>query len=407
MNILVLTSVYPQPDDGEQVATPTVRYYCRDWVAQGHRVLVIHNSTVFPSVYYLYYSLPNGIQKKLSSKLGHSFPTKESTTELSRIDEGVLVFRLPMKKNIPYSKCSKRIIQIQITRIMSLLNENSFLPDLIVAHWINPQYDLVRELKNQINAKTSIVFHNDCTEKTIKEFNLEHIHDVFDVIGCRSEQYSQYVMNRLSLIKKPFVCYSGVPDSLANIQEHALYENSLNKQNNEYIYVGRLVKYKNVDVIIRALSSAFNKTGFILHIVGAGSELDNLKRLSKELGVEEMVIFHGKKSRYEVFELMKNCICFTMVSDNETFGMVYVEAMLAGCITIASQNGGVDGLIVDGKNGFLIQQGNVTQLENLYKRINSMSQSLIVDIQKNAIKTALGFKESSVASNYLANVING
>ena len=46
-----------------------------------------------------------------------------------------------------------------------------------------------------------------------------------------------------------------------------------------------------------------------------------------------------------------------MVSDNETFGMVYIEAMLAGCVTIASKAGGVDGVIIDGKMDF-IKQGD-------------------------------------------------
>ena len=40
-----------------------------------------------------------------------------------------------------------------------------------------------------------------------------------------------------------------------------------------------------------------------------------------------------------------------MISKNEAFGLVYLEAMLAGCI-VASRNG-IDGIIIDGYNGFL------------------------------------------------------
>lgn len=40
-----------------------------------------------------------------------------------------------------------------------------------------------------------------------------------------------------------------------------------------------------------------------------------------------------------------------MISRNETFGVVYLEAMAAGCITIASRNVGYDGIIVDRVNG--------------------------------------------------------
>ena len=50
---------------------------------------------------------------------------------------------------------------------------------------------------------------------------------------------------------------------------------------------------------------------------------------------------------------MKNAQIFTLISDNETFGMVYIEAMLQGCLVIASKGGGFDGIIQDGINGFI------------------------------------------------------
>ena len=41
-----------------------------------------------------------------------------------------------------------------------------------------------------------------------------------------------------------------------------------------------------------------------------------------------------------------------MISKNETFGLVYLEAMARGCITIGSRNQGIDGVINHGVNGF-------------------------------------------------------
>lgn len=39
MKILVLTSVYPEPDDGIEIVTPTVKYFCDKWVEQGMKLL--------------------------------------------------------------------------------------------------------------------------------------------------------------------------------------------------------------------------------------------------------------------------------------------------------------------------------------------------------------------------------
>lgn len=403
MNILALTSAYPQPDDGIEVVTPTVQYLCQKWVENGHKVIVIHSNSSFPTVFYW---IPNKMRNKLSSKLGHNFPVAESRKILSRDDCGVSVYRFPMVKFIPHSKFSNRVLDAQVNKIQKVLEQESFVPDVIISHWVNPQVDLVRRLKKEYNARTSLVFHNDCSKKNIEKFALRDVPDVFNAIGCRSDAYADYVQKCLKLPKKPFVCYSGIPDEQANLQENILKSDELSPQNREFLYVGRLVSYKKIDVIIKALAKVYADKRFTLHIVGLGAEKENLQNLAEELGMEQNVVFHGQIPRDEVFELMKKCFCFTMVSEKETFGMVYIEAMLAGCITIASEGGGVDGVIVNGENGYLSPEGEVEALVKVYNNLEHMSYDDIDRLRKNAIKTALNFRDSVVAQRYLDDVLN-
>lgn len=403
MNILVLTSVYPQPDDGVEVATPTVQYLCRKWVEKGHRVIVIHSNSCFPAVLYW---IPSKVRKKLSSKLGHSFPTAESRKNLVVDDCGVNVYRFPMLKVVPYSKFSNRVLDAQANKIQKVLEQEAFTPDLIISHWVNPQVDLVRRLKGKYNARTSLVFHNDCSEKNIDKFALLDVPDIFDAIGCRSDSYANHVQKCLKLTKKPFICYSGIPDEQAALQENILSSDKLLPRNREFLYVGRLVAYKKVDVIIRALAKAYDDKKFVLHIVGSGAEKENLQSIADELDVKQNVVFHGQIPRDEVFELMKKCFCFTMVSEKETFGMVYIEAMLAGCVTIASKDGGVDGIIINKENGYLSQEGDVDALAKVYKDLELLTDEDLDRLRKNAIKTALCLKDSAVAQRYLDDVLN-
>lgn len=402
MNILALTSAYPQPDDGKESVTPTVQYFCQKWVEAGHNVIVIHSNSSFPQ---LFYWIPNKVREKLSSILGHTFPVKSSRQVLERDDCGVRVYRFPMTKFIPHSKFSNNVLKKQVKKVENVLNANDFVPDLIISHWVNPQVDLVRILRKKYNVRASLVFHNDCNERTIEQFNLQNITEVFDVIGCRSNEYANYVQKRLNLSKKPFVCYSGIPDEQAQSQEYLLDTDVNIERNKEFIYVGRLVEYKKVDVVLKALGRAYPDKDFHLHIVGMGAEKEKLLNLSHELKIENNVIFYGQISREQVFELMKKCFCFTMVSEHETFGMVYVEAMLAGCVTIASKGGGVDGVIVDGENGFLSGEGNVEELAEVYRKLETMSEDDIEQLRKKAMKTALGFKDSVVAQRYLNDVL--
>lgn len=280
------------------------------------------------------------------------------------------------------------------------------MPDVIISHWVNPQVDLVRRLKDKYNVRTSLVFHNDCSEKNMDKFALQDVPDIFDAIGCRSDAYANYVQGCLKLHRKPFICYSGIPDEQAALQENILSKDALLQRNREFLYVGRLVSYKKVDVIIKALAKAYADKNFTLHIVGSGAEKENLQNIAYELDVKQNLVFHGQVSRDEVFDLMKKCFCFTMVSEKETFGMVYIEAMLAGCVTIASKDGGVDGVIVNDENGYLSPEGDVDALSEVYKKLELMSSEDIDRLRKNAIKTALDFKDSAVAQRYLDDVLN-
>lgn len=171
----------------------------------------------------------------------------------------------------------------------------------------------------------------------------------------------------------------------------------------DFVYVGRLVKYKNVDTVIRALNIKYRNRDYRLHIIGEGAEKERLQDLTKELSCDANVIFYGQLPREKVFEMMKKSYSFIMVSNNETFGMVYIEAMMAGCITIASKNGGVDGVIIDGENGYLSKQGDVDDLVNTLERIEN--EKNLSKIRKEAIKTAYGYRDSKIAENYLKEVL--
>ena len=67
-----------------------------------------------------------------------------------------------------------------------------------------------------------------------------------------------------------------------------------------------------------------------------------------------------------------------MISELETFGLVYIEAMAAGCITIASRNEGFDGIIKDG----VFRIKNCSELEVIHigkKSFYEMDGQLVIE----------------------------
>ncbi|MEN6600546.1 MAG: glycosyltransferase [Rectinema sp.] len=398
MNILVLTSVYPSEDDKNQDATKVVRYFVQEWSKDGHRIIVIHNIHRYPSIIH---KLPNSIKQKMASKINFYIPDWKTVKEDKNfLDNNVEIWRLPILKLMPHKGHSKRIIKKQSNKIKAILEARHFSPEIIMGHWMSPQLQIISELRKIYLCKTSLVIHGREYYIRDKKFNCIKYLTSIDALGCRNNGDSEYVKRVLGLRKSPFICYSGIPDAFITncIFDKGKFQ-ELPKQW-RIIYVGRLVAYKHVETTIRALAQ-LDDYNFIFDIIGIGPEEKALKLLANKLGIGHKVIFHGKMSREQVFEYMHKAHCFVMLSKGEAFGLVYLEAMASSCIVIASKGEGIDGIIKDKENCFLIpvgdKQGLIICLEKLF---NSQPQELQY-YSHNAFITASQFTDSNVAKRYL------
>ena len=102
---------------------------------------------------------------------------------------------------------------------------------------------------------------------------------------------------------------------------------------------------------------------------------------------------------------MKEAECFVMVSAPEAFGLVYLEAMGKGLITIGTRDQGIDGVIVDGYNGFLCDAGNVEELAGIINKINALTPAERQAISFRAIQTVSELTDVKAAQKYMDAVI--
>ena len=137
----------------------------------------------------------------------------------------------------------------------------------------------------------------------------------------------------------------------------------------------------------------------------ATERLASLEALAEALAVKDRVTFHGRLPREQVLELMQQTDVFTMVSRGEAFGLVYLEAMAAGVLTVGSLREGIDGVIVDGENGFLIEAGDAQALSALYARLFAMNPAERLAVAKRAAHTAAAMTDTAVARRYLQDLL--
>ncbi|MGH7340690.1 MAG: glycosyltransferase family 4 protein, partial [Candidatus Rokuibacteriota bacterium] len=127
------------------------------------------------------------------------------------------------------------------------------------------------------------------------------------------------------------------------------------------LFVGRLIRTKGLEHMLRALALLRDATGAELPFViaGDGPRRDRLAALAARLGLER-VRFAGRVSESEKWSLLRSCSVFVMPSIAESFGVALLEAMSAGRPVIASRVGGMPEVVAGA--GVLVPPGDPAAL---------------------------------------------
>ena len=144
------------------------------------------------------------------------------------------------------------------------------------------------------------------------------------------------------------------------------------------LFVGRIEPLKGLDVLLRALailkdSGLLSCCPHYLAVIGGDTdisepemnvEMAHLQDLRKELCLEDLVVFLGKRSQDTLPYYYSAAEVVVMPSHYESFGMVALEAMACGTPVIASQVGGLAYLIQDNVTGFVVPDSEPEGLAN-------------------------------------------
>lgn len=191
---------------------------------------------------------------------------------------------------------------------------------------------------------------------------------------------------------KTFVCPSGIDESIINFSTHQSFNHSTTK----ILTCANLIKRKNIDKLILACKDIQD---IELTVIGDGKEKKNLEKLDKN------VIFTGRLEQEKVYAKMQESDIFILPSINETFGMVYLEAMSQGCITVCTKDDGISGIIKDGENGFLTEP-DVENIKKTVLRIKNLSSESLQTVRQNAFETLKKYTSERAAKNYLQQIFN-
>lgn len=130
-----------------------------------------------------------------------------------------------------------------------------------------------------------------------------------------------------------------------------------------FLYVGRLKRYKGVDIALRALALArASGVAMELEIAGTGDDRPRLEAQARRLGLDPAVRFKGYVSEEEKRRLLRTAWAVVFPSPKEGWGISNVEAAACGTAALASDSPGLRETVRHGETGFLVPHGDAAAL---------------------------------------------
>ncbi len=122
------------------------------------------------------------------------------------------------------------------------------------------------------------------------------------------------------------------------------------------LFVGRIAKEKDIDMLIKAMPLIDNKAKLL--IIGDGPMLKELIELSNDLNLNDRINFIGKVPYVEIAKYYRIADCFISCSITETQGLTYIEALSSGLVLFGRDKEVLKDLIIEKFNGFYFEDTN-------------------------------------------------
>lgn len=176
--------------------------------------------------------------------------------------------------------------------------------------------------------------------------------------------------------------------------------------------IARVEERKGHDRVIEALPQILKAVPDVVYlVVGDGPYMETLKSLTKNLGLEDKVVFAGRVPREDPTRYYRSCDVFIMPNrtlsngNTEGFGLVFLEANACGKPVIGGKAGGVPDAVADGETGILVDGNSVEEIAKAAIQLLS-NKELAERMGQAGYKRALNFSWDNKASEFREVCIN-
>ncbi len=166
-----------------------------------------------------------------------------------------------------------------------------------------------------------------------------------------------------------FIHENGIPESDIKVRKNISYDKI------KICFIGRLVPYKNCNIVISAVADLVKNGDVELEVIGDGPEMPFLVSLAEKLGIKSHIKFHGFMPHAKAMETLGTCHILAFPSVREFGGGVVIEAMARGVVPIVVRYGGPADIVTDECGIRLPLAGEVNTIRELNKKILELVES--------------------------------
>ncbi|MGB8657227.1 MAG: glycosyltransferase [Candidatus Zixiibacteriota bacterium] len=350
MKIIIATDNYYPHINGASLFAQRLAFHLKK---QGHSVLVIAPSLTTHSEF----STTNGIRifgiRSVPILMYRGFRVSLPFFMKKRMEEIIQEFDPDIIHFQGHFYISKAVLSIAQKLKIPTLGTNHFMPENAIHYLHLPKF----------------------AENPIKRWAWKQFHSAFermDIVTCPTETAVQVVRSN-HLRKNAMVVSNGVDLSEFHAGNDGTYLKEKYKLPDEPIllYVGRLDKEKNIDMILRALALVTKRINVHFVVAGDGEEKAELRNSTKDLNLEKLVTFTGYVLDEDLRNIYRIADCFVIAGAAELQSIVTMEAMASGLPVIALNALALPELVKPGVNGYLFEFNDINGLAQDIMRIFS------------------------------------
>ena len=369
MTIFVIPSSFPNKNNPQ--ASIFVLEQCKALQKLGHKIVVLDSGA-----YSIKYWKDSDCWKMRKEKY-----------------EGLDVYRfnVPIAKRSIFKRTGSFLAGKHVKKMFNGAISEYGIPDVIYCHFSYPTGKICVKLSKQYSIRLVVEEHGGM---------------------YFSNKIDRYYINNLKIVLKDSHAFITVSESLKNrlssltgfndmivipnlIDPMFTFQNRIKKEKFRFFSAGNLVESKRFPLLIDCFKACLDsKHNAELVIAGDGPDKDLISKYIYKLGLENNVSLLGRLSRKRILEEYKLCDCFALLSEHETFGIVYREAMAVGRPVVTTNNQGMaEGW--DDSYGFMVEVDNRKQ--GATAMIDIMDKYEKFNLETISNKTIKLFSSDSVA----------